>query len=80
MESSGVNSLTASLNCGHPGLVWVYPYCREAKHFVPICTSSSQDEKEGDLTFEFLWVAPGLETSEGRKFKLGYGGGTVEVP
>ena len=39
---------------GASGLVLVYLYHREAKHFVPLCTSSSQDEKEGNLTFKFL--------------------------
>ena len=73
MEGSGVNSLTALQWWAH-WLGMSVPYCGEAKHFVPLCTSSSQDEKEGNLAFEFLWVVPGLETSEGRKFQLGYGG------
>ena len=55
------------LHSGHPGLVWVHPHCSKAKHFVSLSTSSSQDEEEGNLTLEFLWVTPGPETGKERK-------------
>ena len=60
---SGVNSLTASPMVDT--LAWY-----GCTHIIEK-PNTSQDEKEGDLTLEFLWVTPGLETSEGRKVPIG---------
>ena len=41
-------------------MIWADPYHREAKHFVSLCTSPSQDEKEGISLLNFSWLTQAL--------------------